>query len=117
MYHSLKHGDDDDAYIVQLMIEYNSTMNEKLMKQSWKCAQQRFPALRLRFDWQDEIIQIIDKDQELDWRSIDLTQRVKILNPQIKEIEENERKERFKLRCWKFDTEFISLNSKKIILK
>ena len=96
LYHSLKQGDEDDAYIVQLMIEYKSVINEKLMKQSWKCAQQRFPALRLRFDWQEEIIQIIDKDQELDWRSIDLTQ-IDDIESKIKDIEDNDRKERFNL--------------------
>ncbi|KFF74859.1 hypothetical protein HX13_12800 [Chryseobacterium sp. P1-3] len=72
VYHALNQGDTDDAYRVQLVWDYLSDMNVEALKEAWSYTQQQFPALRLRFDWNGEIIQIIDKKGSLDWRYQDL---------------------------------------------
>ncbi|CAM4847245.1 unnamed protein product, partial [Rotaria magnacalcarata] len=99
LYHSFKQSNIDDAYIVQSVSEYRTTIDEKLFKMAWEHAQNRFSCLRLRFAWDDELIQIIDKVQVLDWRFIDLTteQDVSIQELKIKQMQEDDRNERYKL--------------------
>ncbi|CAF4867633.1 unnamed protein product [Rotaria socialis] len=100
VYHSLKQSNIDDAYIVQSVFQYQIRINQNLLRMAWEHAQQRFSSLRLRFDWQDKVIQIIDKKYALDWRFIDLTTEEQDVSKQerkIKEIQEQDRNERFKL--------------------
>ncbi|CAF3608137.1 unnamed protein product [Rotaria socialis] len=101
LYHSLKQSNVDDAYIVQSILQYRTHIDQKLFKMAWEHAQKRFSTLRLRFDWQEELIQIIDKKQSLDWRFIDLTTEeeddVSNQESKIKQIQEEDRNERFQL--------------------
>ncbi|CAF4345459.1 unnamed protein product [Rotaria sp. Silwood2] len=99
LYHSFKQSNVDDAYIVQIVSEYRTAIDENLFKMAWEYAQNRFSCLRLRFAWEDELVQIIDKVQPLDWRFIDLTMEddVSIQESKIKEIQEKDRNERYKL--------------------
>ncbi|WP_259081427.1 condensation domain-containing protein, partial [Chryseobacterium sp. BIGb0232] len=73
VYHALSQGDKDDAYRIQLTWDYLAGINTDKLKEAWSHTQQQFPALRLRFDWSEEIVQVIDKESPLDWRYQDIT--------------------------------------------
>ena len=100
IYHTLNQGDVDDAYIVQSIWQYNNELDIDKLKKAWTYAQLRYSALRLRLAWQEELIQIIDKEGSLDWRYIDLTQEQQdkeIQEHKIREIQENDRFEPYNL--------------------
>nr|WP_260232358.1 non-ribosomal peptide synthetase [Chryseobacterium lactis] len=98
VYHALNQGDTDDAYRVQLLWDYLSEINGDVMKQAWSYTQQQFPALRLRFDWNGEIIQVIDKAGILDWRYLDLCEMMEIEQEElIRETTQNDRFEVYDL--------------------
>ena len=73
IYHALNQGEVDDAYRVQLIWEYHTELDIAKLKQAWEYTQNRYAALRLRFAWEEEPVQIIDKEAELDFRYIDLS--------------------------------------------
>ncbi|WP_439373841.1 amino acid adenylation domain-containing protein [Bradyrhizobium sp. DASA03120] len=73
MYHALKSGGLDDAYVVQSVYRYQSALKPDLLKQAWLHAQSKYPGLRSRFEWRDEPLQIIDPSQPLNWRFLDLS--------------------------------------------
>ncbi|WP_440055541.1 amino acid adenylation domain-containing protein [Pseudoalteromonas sp. T1lg65] len=58
VYHHLAQP-NDDAYRVQLVIDYQQSLDLDLYKKAWILASVRYPALRLAFNWDDEIIQVI----------------------------------------------------------
>jgi len=99
IYHTLNKGYVNDAYIVQRILQYNSSLDINKLKESWIYAQKRYSALRLRFDWEEEVIQVIDKEGSLDWRYIDLSeeQDPKIQELQVKEAQEEDRAEQYEL--------------------
>ncbi|SDP40361.1 N-(5-amino-5-carboxypentanoyl)-L-cysteinyl-D-valine synthase [Streptomyces sp. cf386] len=73
LYHALKRRSGDDAYVMQSVHRYRCPIRPDLMKQAWRHAQHKYPALRLRFEWAEEPLQIIDSDDRpLDWRFVDL---------------------------------------------
>jgi len=73
IYHALNQGVEDSAYIVQLEYEYNQKVDEKLLQMAWQSAIDRYASLRLRFAWDEEIVQIIDKHQKLWWQYLDIS--------------------------------------------
>ena len=98
IYHALNQGDEDDAYNVQLVFDYNTTLDADKYKKSWEYALKRYASLRLRFAWDEEIIQIIDKEVDLDWRYIEIIGvSDKEKDYKLKEIQQEDRKERYKL--------------------
>ena len=99
IYHHLKQGDVDDAYLVQIIWQYNNNLNLNLLKKAWQYAQNKYLTLRLRLHWEEELIQIIDKKGNLDWRYIDLTKikDTKKQNLEIKKIQKNDRKIKYDL--------------------
>ena len=74
MYHAMK-NEGDDAYVMQTVYRYNCTIDPNQMNQAWRCAQVKYPSLRLRFEWGVEALQIIDTDAQipLDWHFLDLS--------------------------------------------
>ena len=60
IYHSLSQGTIDDAYRVQLIWEYGDKTIPSYLKEAWENAQRRYSSLRLRFGWDEELIQVID---------------------------------------------------------
>lgn len=73
IYHYLRRGDATDINRVQLLWEYHNAIDIEKFKKAWRYLQIKFAALRLRFAWDDGILQIMDKSAHLDWRFIDLT--------------------------------------------
>ena len=72
IYHYLSKSEGDDAYKVQLLWKYKSQVNKDYFIQSWQQALDRYPGLRVRFNWEEEIVQIIDKKITLDYRFRDI---------------------------------------------
>ncbi len=73
VYHFLKQGDFDDAYRVQVILEYQNRFDIIQLKEAWRYAQKKYPALRLRFSWEDEIKQIIDDEGVFNWQYSDIS--------------------------------------------
>jgi amino acid adenylation domain-containing protein/thioester reductase-like protein len=73
IYHYLKQGEIDNAYRVQLTWEYNAYLNIHLLEESWRLAQKKYSSLRLRFAWDEELVQVIDQKGNLDWKFLDLS--------------------------------------------
>lgn len=77
IYHILKHGNADSAYRVQLVFEYENALNVSLLHLAWQGTLRRYPSLRLRFAWEVELVQIIDKHQEVLWNYLDISSLAK----------------------------------------
>ncbi|USD29530.1 amino acid adenylation domain-containing protein [Pseudoalteromonas sp. SCSIO 43201] len=58
VYHHLAQP-NDDAYRVQLVIDYHQALDIDAYQQAWILASMRYPALRTAFNWDNEIIQVI----------------------------------------------------------
>lgn len=99
IYHSLNQGDIDDAYIIGLAWTYHISLSLPYLKAAWEEVQKNHSALRLRFDWDEELIQIIDKESSLDWRYIDISGETSeaLQESKIREIFNVDRKERYNL--------------------
>ncbi len=74
IYHALTQHRTDDAYIVQMMWNYATAIDPQLLREAWLAAQRKFPSLRLRFGWKDDLVQVVDAHGTLDWRRHDLSQ-------------------------------------------
>ncbi|WP_218667836.1 condensation domain-containing protein, partial [Porphyromonas gingivalis] len=72
IYHAINQGDVDDAYRVQLSWEYHNVLNVELLKKSWELTQQKYETMRLRFAWEEELVQVIDKVGNLDWNYMEV---------------------------------------------
>jgi N-(5-amino-5-carboxypentanoyl)-L-cysteinyl-D-valine synthase len=85
MFHSLKSSPGDDAYVMQSVYRYRCSIRPELLKQAWLHAQRKFPSLRLRFEWAEEALQIIDPvEQPLNWHFVDLSETV---DPKAQEVQ------------------------------
>ncbi|WP_329325160.1 non-ribosomal peptide synthetase [[Kitasatospora] papulosa] len=77
IYHALTQdrsdGIGDDAYIVQMMWSYATEIDPRLLREAWLAAQRTYPSLRLRFGWEDELVQVVDVEGTVDWRYCDLS--------------------------------------------
>ncbi len=74
IYHALHQGQSDDAYRVQLLMEYHKPLNLEFYQQCWGYAQEKYPALRMRFAWSEQMVQVIDSSVALNWNFVDLSQ-------------------------------------------
>ncbi|WP_162034266.1 non-ribosomal peptide synthetase, partial [Chryseobacterium potabilaquae] len=73
VYHALSQGEFDDAYRVQSVWDYWCELDVIALRNSWAHVQKNHPILRTRFDWSENIVQIVDEYGEVDWRFIDLS--------------------------------------------
>jgi amino acid adenylation domain-containing protein/non-ribosomal peptide synthase protein (TIGR01720 family) len=99
IYHSLKKENLDDAYIVQLVWNYNVPIDQTKLKKAWEYAQMQYPALRLRFNWENQLLQIIDKRGILNWQYQDFSGEVNIdvIKEKTRLIQELDRTKAYKL--------------------
>ncbi|PWN68629.1 hypothetical protein C1631_018305, partial [Chryseobacterium phosphatilyticum] len=74
VYHALNQGEKDDAYRVQLLWDYNAVLDIENLKKAWLLTQTAYPSLRMRFDWNGEIVQVINKNGNVDWRFQDISE-------------------------------------------
>lgn len=98
IYQAVTHGRDDDAYTVQMTWEYAAAIDGDCLRQAWGLAQRVFPALRLRFDWKEEALQIIGANATVDWRPVDLSDRpADEAEAAIRRLRQSDRDERYRL--------------------
>ncbi|MDE9500012.1 hypothetical protein KKJ22_20000, partial [Xenorhabdus bovienii] len=64
IYHHLTQP-QDDAYRVQLLLDYHTQLDISVYQQAWILASLRFPILRTAFNWEEEILQIATKDASI----------------------------------------------------
>jgi non-ribosomal peptide synthase protein (TIGR01720 family) len=64
IYHYLTTNKIDDTYFNQVLFEFNTSIDSNKLFEAWKMAKRRFSALRSRYYWHDNLIQIIDKQNE-----------------------------------------------------
>ncbi len=65
IYHHLSQP-NDDAYRVQIQMDYHYPINVELYRQAWSLATLRYPALRIAFDWGESVIQLVTKEASID---------------------------------------------------
>jgi len=53
---------DDDAYRVQLLLDYSHQLDIANFKEAWRLASLQFPILRTAFDWEGEVVQVVSAD-------------------------------------------------------
>ncbi|WP_444876157.1 amino acid adenylation domain-containing protein [Xenorhabdus yunnanensis] len=58
IYHHLVQP-QDDAYRVQMLLDYYTQLDLAAYQQAWSLASLRFPILRTAFDWEGEILQVV----------------------------------------------------------
>ena len=87
---------DDDAYIVQILFDYNVDLDVEKYKQAWVKITETYPILRTCFNWEKELIQVVYKKSNLDCNYLDLTD-VKDKANKITKIQQKYRKEGFDL--------------------
>ncbi|WP_392563802.1 amino acid adenylation domain-containing protein [Orbus wheelerorum] len=73
IYHAVAQGDLDSAYRVQMIWEYHNPLQVDLLRQAWQITQAQLPSLRLRFNWDEELVQVIDKKGDFSWQFLDLS--------------------------------------------
>ena len=66
IYHAMSYP-EDDAYRVQSLWDYPQFIDTEKLKQAWAYTIQCYPALRMAFNWEAELIQIVDKEGILNW--------------------------------------------------
>lgn len=98
-FYELKNRDVSDIFIIQTIWQYHCKVNVNRLKEAWNYAQAKFSVLRLRLLLEEKLLQIIDKEGELDWRYIDLSQELDVVAQEnkIKDIQEQDRFESYKL--------------------
>ena len=86
MYQYLKRGEggEDAAYVMQSVFQYSENISPEIFKSAWEHLQKKYSALRLRFLWEDEPLQMIVSDQSLYWEVVDLTE---ITDSSLQDIE------------------------------
>ncbi|WP_035896141.1 condensation domain-containing protein, partial [Legionella oakridgensis] len=60
LYHALSHP-EDDAYRVQLLLDYHEALDVGLYEEAWRLAVETYPILRTYFNWDETLIQVISK--------------------------------------------------------
>ncbi len=100
VYHDLAFP-DDDAYRVQLLLDYHHSLNVPLYKKAWQLASERYPVLRMALDTEGEPLQVILKNgvltddhfTEIDLGYLNASER----EERIALLQKNDRKQGFKL--------------------
>ena len=72
VYHVLS-SPDDDAYRVQLLLDYHNGLDGEKYEEAWKCAVKKFPIMRTCFNWEEDILQIICKTADFEFTCHDIT--------------------------------------------
>ena len=91
IYHALTQP-EDNAYRVQLIFDYKQKLNIDNYIAAWKLAVLQYPILRTAFNWQKDIIQIIYKNAELNYKLVDLNDKLDVeQETYIRNLQEEDR--------------------------
>jgi len=98
IYHALTQH-NDDAYRVQLLIDYPHALNTEYFQQAWQLAIATYPILRSSFNWQEVPLQLIHKAAPLQFSLHDLSSIIHTSerDTAITEIQQQDRKLAFDL--------------------
>ena len=66
IYHAISQP-DDDAYRVQLILDYHASVNVEAYQKAWQMSVARYPILRTYFNWEDSLIQVVSKQGKLEF--------------------------------------------------
>ncbi|MBS9440025.1 non-ribosomal peptide synthetase, partial [Photorhabdus noenieputensis] len=64
IYHHLTQP-QDDAYRVQLLLDYHTQLDLAAYQRAWALASLRFPILRTAFNWEDEVLQVVTEGESI----------------------------------------------------
>ncbi|WP_230579557.1 condensation domain-containing protein, partial [Xenorhabdus bovienii] len=100
VYHYLAQP-QDDAYRVQLLLDYHDRLDFAVYQQAWALASLRFPALRTAFDWEGEVLQIVTEGASIGPANFTIKD-ISSLPPEewdraIEELQRNDRTQPFDL--------------------
>lgn len=100
IYHAVNQGEYDDAYRVQIVWDYLTHIDVQSMKLAWQYAQCKYEVLRLRLAWEEELVQVIDKDGVLNWNYEDISEKSNAEKENyIRDLIDRDRKIGFDLSC------------------
>jgi amino acid adenylation domain-containing protein len=99
IYHALSQP-EDDAYRVQLLLDYHETIDVDNYIKAWELCINRYPVLRTAFDWEDGVLQIVYKYGKLNYELHDLSPLAsqEERDEAIVSIQVEDRKQSFDLR-------------------
>ncbi|WP_340613212.1 condensation domain-containing protein [Xenorhabdus thailandensis] len=100
IYHHLTQP-QDDAYRVQLLLDYHTQLDLAAYQRAWALASLRFPILRTAFNWEGEMLQIVTKGASIhsvNFEIKDISQLPKERNSAIDAIQQHDRTLPFDLR-------------------
>ncbi|MDK1288212.1 non-ribosomal peptide synthetase [Pseudoalteromonas umbrosa] len=98
MYQYLKkreQGNNDD-YVMQSLFTYHAKISVEKFKLAWELVQDRYGVLRTRFEWKEQPLQTIKKQQKLEWQLLDYSTHENI-DLAIKELQAVDSKNGYKL--------------------
>lgn len=99
IYHAISQP-QDDAYRVQLLFDYLKPLDIECYKQAWLLAIQTYPILRVGFNWEEKIIQIVYQHGNLNFTYYDFSKKEfsrKRIQTKIRQLLEKDRKQGFDL--------------------
>jgi NRPS condensation-like uncharacterized protein len=73
IYHALSQP-EDDAYRIQLVYDYQQTLDINNYIKAWEICITQYPILRTAFNWEEDIIQIIYEKGQLEYHLHDISQ-------------------------------------------
>jgi N-(5-amino-5-carboxypentanoyl)-L-cysteinyl-D-valine synthase len=73
VYQFLKNMDRSEAYVMQSVLRYDVNINPDLFQRTWKHIRHILPALRFRYQWGQDVLQMIGEDQLPIWSSLPYT--------------------------------------------
>jgi len=98
IYHALSQQ-EDDAYRIQLLMDYHVELDVEKYMQAWKLCVARYPILRTAFNWEEDIVQVIYKHGRMECKMHDIqhlaTQQQK--DAAVSAIQIEDRKQSFDL--------------------
>lgn len=71
VYHVLRNP-DDDAYRLQLLLDYRGALDPDAYRAAWAFAQKAYPSMRTCFSWEEEIVQLVCRDAGFEFSVHDL---------------------------------------------
>ncbi|MFK5984628.1 MAG: amino acid adenylation domain-containing protein [Pseudomonadota bacterium] len=98
IYHALTQQ-NDDAYRVQILIDYPHAINTEYFQQAWQLAIATYPILRSSFNWQEVPLQLIHKTASLQftWHDLSAITQASKRDAAITKIQQQDRKLAFDL--------------------
>ncbi|AGC75283.1 non-ribosomal peptide synthetase [Nonlabens dokdonensis] len=73
IYHAISQP-DDDAYRVQLLLDYHDELDVDKYLQAWEYCIRKYPILRTSFNWEEELVQVVYNRGDLEYELHDISE-------------------------------------------